>query len=164
MASDPVRLTTLSWGVKQSFRGYVEAAGGVIETGAGAERDVDGGFIFVAAPGEGLTLGDDGRPQGQARFTGEVRFEAHGGMLKVCLADPILDIGPTGAVLTAFDTPARTHRMEIAKLDLAAITQGDAGELVIPASLAMDGIQVLGDHYPLGAPLDPVRLAPQSEG
>ncbi|MDF2901403.1 MAG: cell wall anchor protein [Phenylobacterium sp.] len=164
MASDPVRLTTLSWGVKQSFRGYVEATGGVIETGAGAERDVDGGFIFVAAPGEGLTLGDDGRPQGQARFTGEVRFEAHGGMLKVCLADPILDIGPTGAALTAFDTPARTHRMEIAKLDLAAITQGDAGELVIPASLAMDGIQVLGDHYPLGAPLDPVRLAPQSEG
>ena len=164
MASDPVRLTTLSWGVKQSFRGYVEAAGGVIETGAGAERDVDGGFIFVAAPGEGLTLGDDGRPQGQGKFTGEVRFEAHGGMLKVCLADPILDIGPTGAVLTAFDTPARTHRMEIAKLDLAAITQGDAGELVIPASLAMDGIQVLGDHYPLGAPLDPVRLARPSGG
>jgi hypothetical protein len=159
MAQDPVRLTTLSWGVKQSFRNYVEAAGGVIETAAGAERDAGGGFAFPAAPGEGLTLDAGGRPQGQARFTGEVRFEAHGGMLKVCLADPILDIGPSGAVLTAFDTSARTHRMEIAKLDLAALTRGEAGELVIPASLAMDGIQVLGDHYPLGAALDPVRLA-----
>ena len=28
----------LSWGLKQSFRAYVEGAGGAIETGEGAQR------------------------------------------------------------------------------------------------------------------------------
>ncbi len=155
-----VQMTTLDWGVKQSFRNYVEAAGGVIEASGGAERTADGGFTFAAAPGEGLSLDADGKPQGQARFVGEARFEAHGGMLSVCLADPVVEIGAAGAVITAFDTLARTHRMEIARLDLTAMSVGEDGEIVIPTALSMDGIQVLGDHYPLNTALDPVRLKP----
>jgi hypothetical protein len=79
---------TLTWGLKQSFRAYVEGAGGAIETAEGARRSADGAFIFPAAPGEGLRLGADGKPRGVGRFVGEVRCEAHGGMLKVFLADP----------------------------------------------------------------------------
>jgi hypothetical protein len=30
--------------------------------------------------------------------------------------------------------------------------------MIIPARLARDGWQVLGDHYPAGTPLDPVRV------
>ena len=86
------------------------------------------------------------------------RFDAHGGMLKVCLADPVVEISASGAVITAFDSSARTHRFEIARLDLAAMSAGEDGELVIPTALSMDGIQVLGDHYPLNTVLDPVRL------
>ena len=50
MTGEAQPMTRLSWGVKQSFRGYVEGAGGVIETGAGATRTDDGGFAFPAAP------------------------------------------------------------------------------------------------------------------
>lgn len=151
-------VTTLNWGVKQSFRNYVEAAGGVIEADGGAERTADGGFTFLAAPGDGLVMDANGQPEGLGLFLGEARFEAHGGMLKVCLADPMLEISATGAVITAFDSSARTHRVEIARLDMAAMSIGEDGEIVIPTALAMHGIQVLGDHYPLNTALDPVRL------
>ncbi|MDP3855388.1 HtaA domain-containing protein [Phenylobacterium sp.] len=149
---------TLNWGVKQSFRNYVEATGGVTEAGGGAERAPDGEFIFAAAPGDGLRLDADGKLEGHGTFLGEVRFEAHGGMLSVFLADPSLEISEAGAVLTVADSSARTRRVEIARLDLSAMTTGDAGEIVLPAALSMDGIQLLGDHYPLRTALDPVRL------
>ena len=149
---------TLFWGLKQSFRAYVEGAGGAIETGEGAQRSPDGAFTFSAAPGEGLQRGVDGRPQGVGRFVGEVRCEAHGGMLKVFLADPSVEIGPAGAVVSVADTRARNRRVELAELDLANATVGDDGEWVIPARLSRDGWQVLGDHYPPSTPLDPVRL------
>lgn len=154
----PAQAMTLHWGVKQSFRGYVEATGGVIETDGGAERAADGEFVFGAAPGHGVSLDAKGRPDGHGAFVGEVRFEAHGGMLSVCLADPVLEISSSAAVLTVADSPARTRRLEIARLDLAAMTSGGQGEIVIPAILSPEGSQVLGDHYPAGTPLDPVRL------
>jgi hypothetical protein len=148
----------LEWGVKQSFRAYVEAVGGSIETAEGVERTADGAFVFAAAPGDaGLTAGPDGKPQGAARFVGEVRCEAHGGMLKVFLADPAIEIGPEGGVLTVADSPARDARVELAVLELdAATTSG--GEVVIPTKVARDGWRVLPDHYPPMSPLDPVRL------
>ncbi|HEY1926852.1 MAG TPA: HtaA domain-containing protein [Caulobacteraceae bacterium] len=148
----------LSWGLKQSFRNYVEGAGGAIEAGAGAQRDADGAFIFAAAAGEGLKLGADGKPEGVGRFVGEVQCEAHGGLLKVFLADPSVEIGPERAVLAVADTRARDRRVDLALLDLAAATISDDGELVIPAKLSRDGWQVLGDHYLPSTPLDPVRL------
>jgi hypothetical protein len=78
-------------------------------------------------------------------------------MLKVFLADPAIEIRPEGAVVTVWDTAGRDRRVELAVLDLdVATTMGDA--LVIPTKLARDGWQVLGDHYPPGTPLDPVRL------
>lgn len=156
--TQPQPAATLTWGVKQSFRSYVSATGGVTETGAGCEVTPDGAFVFAAAPDSTLTLDGDGKPQGQGRFLGEVKFEAHGGMLKVFLADPILEIGPTGAVLTVADTAKRDYRVELAHLDLPAATRGEAGELVIPTALSMKGIQLLGDHYAPNTPLDPAIL------
>jgi hypothetical protein len=156
----PMPVASLSWGVKQSFRGYVETVGGVTETDAGAGRAADGGFTFPAAPDTTLSLAADGTLAGIGRFLGEVRFQAHGGMLKVCLADPILEIGPSGAAVTVADSSARTFRLEIARLDLAATPPGELGEIVIPAALTIEGMQLLGDHYPPGTPLDPVRLLP----
>jgi len=151
-------VTALHWGVKSSFRGYVAMMGGVTEVGGAAELAPDGGFTFVAAPDSDLALAADGSLTGQGRFLGEVRFEAHGGMLKVFLADPAIEITETGAVLTVADSAARTRRVEIAKLDLAPVTAADSSETSIPTSLTMDGSFVLGDHYPPTTALDPVRL------
>jgi len=154
----PKPVTALSWGVKQSFRNYVDSTGGVTEASGGAERTADGAFVFAAAPDSTLTLDAEGRLQGRGRFLGEVRFESHGGMLKVFLADPMLEIAPAGAVLTVADTPARNYRLEIVQLDLAAMTSGESGELTLPTSLTIEGMQLLGDHYPPRTPLDPACL------
>ena len=149
---------TLTWGVKQSFRAYVEGAGGTIEAGAGAARAADGGFIFEAAPDSSLTVDADGKLAGRGLFLGEVQFAAHGGMLKVSLVDPILEITDAGALLTVADHVTRTYRLEAAKLDLGAITSEPSGEVSLPAALLMFGCQWLGDHYPAGTALDVVRL------
>ena len=155
-AREPTRVAALGWGVKQSFCNYVAATGGTIETGGGAERAADGGFSFPAAPGEALRLDADGKPVGRGAFVGEVRFAAHGGMLSVRLADPAVELGPSGGALSVAEAGGR--RVEIARLDLPAMTSGDGGELVIPAALTIDGSFVLGDHYPPMTPIDPVRL------
>ena len=148
---------TLTWGVKQSFRSYVEGAGGAIEVGGGTTRTDDGGFRFAAAPGDGLKIGADGKPEGVGHFVGDVQFQAHGGMLQVFIADPTVEIGSDGAAITVADSPERDSRVELALLDLAAATQ-EGGDWVIPAKLSRDGWRVLGDHYPQMTPLDPVRL------
>ena len=153
----PSRAATLAWGVKQSFCAYVKAMGGEITASAGAVREDDGDFVFEQAPDSGVTVGADGAPQGQVRFSGEVTFNAHGGMLKVFLADPILDFTASPPVLTLADSPARDRRDPVAKLDLPAMTlEGD--ELVIPTTLTWQGGQLLGDHYPANTPIDPVRV------
>lgn len=158
MADDrtPVRATALCWGMKQSFRDYVAASGGLIEASGGASRTEDGAFTFAPGADNSLSLDADGKPQGRAAFAGEVRFEGHGGMLSVRLVDPVLDFGVSGATLSIADGPER--RLVIAHLDMAAMAVGDAGEVVIPTMLAMDGIHLLDGHYPLRTALDPVRL------
>ncbi|MDO8380973.1 HtaA domain-containing protein, partial [Phenylobacterium sp.] len=116
------------------------------------------GFVFPAGPDSTLAIDEAGRLTGRGTFTGIVHFEAHGGMLKVWMVDPILEITEAGAVLTVADHPTRTYRLEAAKLDLAATAPDPSGGLILPAALMMFGSQWLGDHYPAGAALDPVRL------
>lgn len=149
---------TLTWGVKQSFRNYVEATGGRIEASRGAQRAPDGAFTFAATPGEGLTLDTTGKPVGRAAFKGEVSFETHGGMLSVQLADPMVEIDSSGGVLSVADLGTGGRRVEVARLDLAESSEL-AGEYVIPAALTPEGSQFLGDHYPIMTALDPLRLA-----
>ena len=169
-------MATLSWGVKQSFRGYVEAAGGTVATTRGAERAPDGGFLFPEGPGSTLAQGADGRLRGAGRFQGEVSFSAHGGMLSVVLVDPWIEASEAGLILSVADSPAATRRLPFAKLDADAMTTEalttgapttdapttDApttdGGLVLPAAITLDGMFLLGDHYPPGTVLDPVRL------
>ncbi|WP_309606222.1 HtaA domain-containing protein [Phenylobacterium sp.] len=159
-------MATLSWGVKQSFRSYVEAAGGTVATTGGAERAPDGGFLFPEGPQSTLAQGADGRLRGAGRFQGEVSFNAHGGMLSVVLVDPWIEASEAGLILTVADSPAATRRLPFAKLDANAMTTEalttgaltTSGGLVLPAAITLDGMFLLGDHYPPGTVLDPVRL------
>lgn len=155
--SQPVTAAALSWGVKQSFRSYVEAVGGTVALSGGVERDPEGAFVFAPEGDAALSTDADGRPQGEARFAGEVRFDAHGGMLKVAVAKPGVTLESGGGALTVADPWAPGKRMQIAKLDVAA-AQREGAHLVVPAVTTIDGMQLLGDHYPPGTPLDPVRL------
>jgi hypothetical protein len=148
--------TRLTWGVKLSFRAYVEGAGGAVTVSDGATRDADGAFVFAALPGGDLVIPDDGPPSGATRFQGTVGFEAHGGMLKSTLAELGVEATQGGLVLTAAQTPGGTRRCTIAQLGPVETTS--QGSIILGAVITLDGMFQIADNYPPGTPLDPVRL------
>lgn len=150
-------ITSLTWGVKASFRAYVEAAGGEITLSDGATRDAEGAFVLTALPGGDLAIGADGALTGQARFQGAIRFEAHGGMLRTTLCELGLEAGPDGGVITAPTTPGGEKRYAIAKL--GPPETGPDGAIAMACTITLDGMYQIADNYPPGTPLDPVRLS-----
>ena len=146
----------LTWGVKASFRSYVEAAGGSITLSDGATKAEDGSFVFPAKPGGDLTIAPDGSATGAMRFQGAVTFEAHGGMLKTTLAELGLEAGPDGLILTALEAPMNQDRCTIAKLGPAEV--GPDGAITLGAEITLDGMYQIADNYPPGTELDPLRL------
>ena len=146
----------LTWGVKASFRGYVEAAGGSITVSDGAVRAEDGAFIFSAASGGDLTIAPDGKATGSMRFQGTVIFDAHGGMLKSTLTELGLEAGDEGLVLTALEGPMNTGRCAIAEVYPIEVDAEDA--ITLGAKITIDGMYQIADNYPPGTELDPLRL------
>ena len=146
----------LTWGVKASFRSYVEAAGGTISLSDGVTRAEDGSFVFQAVPGGDLAIASDGSASGAMRFQGTVTFDAHGGMLKATLTELGLEAGDDGLVLTALETQLNRGRCAIAKLSPAEV--GPDGVITLGAEITLDGMYQIADNYPPGTELDPLRL------
>ena len=146
----------LTWGVKASFRSYVEAAGGAITLSDGATRAEDGSFVFTAVPGGDLTIAPDGSATGAMRFQGTITFDAHGGMLKATLAELGVEAGPEGLVLTALEAPMNQGRCAIARL--GPVDVGPDGTITLGAEITLDGMYQIADNYPPGTELDPLRL------
>ena len=146
----------LTWGVKASFRSYVEGAGGSIVLSDGATRAQDGTFVFEAVPGGDLTIASDGSAAGAMRFQGTVTFEAHGGMLKATLTELGLEVGTDGLVLTALDTQLGRDRCVIAKLGPVEVGPDDV--VTLGSEITLDGMYQIADNYPPGTELDPLRL------
>ena len=151
-----MRFSRLTWGVKTSFRAYIEAAEGRITLSDGATRAEDGTFVFDALPGGDLAFAPDGSATGAARFQGAVTFEAHGGMLRSNLAELGLEASAKGLVLTAAEAPMNTSRCTIATLGPAQV--GPDGAVTLGTAITLDGMFQIADNYPPGTVLDPVRL------
>ncbi len=147
----------LEWGVKASFRAYVEGAGGSITLTDGAVRMEDGTYAFSAIPGGNLTIAADGSAEGAQYFEGTVVFEAHGGMLKSTLTELAIEAGQTGLMLTVLEGPTNTGRCAIA--ELGPVEVRDDGIMVAQTQITMDGMYQIGDHYPPGTELDPITLS-----
>ena len=152
----PLQIAALAWGVKESFRRYVEAAG-TIEIFGAAARAADGGFVFPATANSDLRIDADGILRGQASFAGEVLFKAHGGALNIRLTDPVVEIGEKGLLFMVAESGGHSRRAEFAQLNMAAATFG-LDEILLPAKLWWDGSEVLDNHYQAMTPIDPVRL------
>ena len=146
----------LTWGVKASFRDYVEAAGGSITLSEGATRAEDGAFVFTAVPGGDLSIASDGSATGAIRFSGTVIFEAHGGMLKSTLTDLGIEAGPDGLALTVLQAPMNKDRCAIAQLSLVDV--GEVGVITLGSAITIDGLYQIADNYPPGTELDPLQL------
>ena len=146
----------LTWGVKESFRGYVEGMGGSITLSDGATRADDGTFVFKAVPGGDLNIDADGNASGAMRFEGTVAFDAHGGMLKSTITELGLEVGDDGLVLTALEAMMKKERVAIAKLGAPNVDPDNGTTL--SAEITLDGMYQIADNYPPGTALDPVRL------
>ena len=146
----------LTWGVKASFRNYVEAAGGSIAVSDGATRADDGSIIFEAKPGGDLSVDKDGDANGSQHFQGTVTFEAHGGMLKSALTDLALEVGENGLMLTVQDSLMKENRCAIAKLGPIEVSSDKS--MTIKSEITMDGMYQIADNYPPGTELDPLIL------
>ncbi|MCC3775451.1 HtaA domain-containing protein [Streptomyces sp. UNOB3_S3] len=156
---------TLGWGLKKSFRDYVEGgfANGAIKTTDGAQRTADGSFAFT----DGKGTYDMSTHAVGSTFKGGVRFTGHEGELDITFADVKLagDAGgKTGRITADVTKDGKTQDdVPIAALDLAAAkrTMGAGGKVTfdgIPATLTAEGAKVFSyqgrSMYKQGAELD----------
>lgn len=143
------RDTGLAWGIKGSFLEYVERwPESSVELAPGTGRLPDGRFYFTPDPE---------RPDGQWWFRGGVRLRAHGGLLDVSLADPRLERGAAGPVLTAETwVEGQWRRIPFAELQW---TEGEPEAEIEPASgtVSADGqVQMVTAAVRLHAEAAPV--------
>ena len=146
----------LTWGVKASFRAYVEGMGGSITLDDGAVRAEDGTIMFPVAPGGDLAFAPDGSARGSLQLQGTVRFTAHGGMLDSTLAELCLEVTQEGFVLTSLDAPLNQQRCAIATLGPVEVGPDDT--ITIAAAITDDGMYQIADNYPPGTALDALIL------
>ncbi|MFE6869671.1 HtaA domain-containing protein [Kitasatospora sp. NPDC057692] len=153
----------LDWGVKASFRTYIESPasqGGAIELTGGATRNADGTFHFgLASAKYDLTTHTL-----SSSFTGGVHFTAHHGALDVALSDLRITTAGTAGTLTA-DTASKESMgaSEVTKRDdvpLVTFTVGRDTTTGVPtaAKLTEEGAKAFAGFYQAGADMDPLAL------
>ncbi|MDT2003835.1 hypothetical protein FXW78_01430 [Rhodococcus opacus] len=162
MTGEPTQLLGLLWGVRSSFRGYVaRSPGSRIAVGNGAGVSASDEFFFAPAVEQENAV-PFAQSTGTLRFTGSVHFVAHHGFLSVPIVDPWVEFDGADAVLSIAGTGSHSHdaRVRIARVG-PGVAVWDAGAWCwpeLPARLHEDGVEVFGGSYPVGAPLDPVRI------
>lgn len=161
---------TLDWGVKESFRKYVEGpiGGGDIVVGDGAAKNADGTFRFT----DGKGSYDEDSHAVDVAFKGSLHFTAHQGELDLAFGDLKLstDDGLTGA-LTADITVSGETQQDVELADVAfseaETGTGEDGKITykdIPTTLTEDGAEAFNGFYQAGDALDPATLAVKPAG
>lgn len=168
-ATGAVSDSTLSWGLKSSFRSYLvgKVAKGTIEaSGNATQRSGNGIFDFGAGTGE-LKNG-----MGTIAYSGSLRFVGHKGELDVTFANPsvVVTSPTTGQIYMdaevpaspTMDTPAFSKRnAHIADLTFSGVNVA-SGKLEISgaaATLTKEGGQAFASFYDAGAELDPASIS-----
>ncbi|MFD1859269.1 LPXTG cell wall anchor domain-containing protein [Aeromicrobium camelliae] len=146
----------LTWGVKESFRTYLQ--------GTIAKGSYSGG-TFTAAGG---AVNPDASGIGRANFSGAFTATGHGGKLNFSLSSPSVHItGPTTAVLHAHVKATNTKgesavdgTVAFANLSFGrAAVEGDTLSVSgASATLTGSGAQAFAGFYEPGTALDPVSF------
>lgn len=155
---------SLSWGLKESFRKYIDTGGGAAV--AGGAKKIPSGFQFPYAKAE---LDSAGKKL-DASFKGSVRFtyKAHGIDMK--FSDlKVRANGAKGTLLADVTTPKGTNNdVKFASLDLSGVSYKPKNDIVhlakVPATLTAAGAKqfandTTGSPYQPGEKLDPVTVA-----
>ncbi|QBE49484.1 HtaA domain-containing protein [Leucobacter triazinivorans] len=148
----------LSWGIKESFRTYVEGgAGGAITLLGAAERASNGTFGFPQIAGG---TWDPKTRTGEVRYAGGVGFSGHGGGLALTIADPKITV--TSATRAVLYAKVDNSLLPIADIDLGAATRsGTAGAVTWTGALSTlraEAVDAFLGFYPAGTALDPVTF------
>lgn len=161
----------MTWGVKTSFRSYINGpAMGSITPSHGVTVNPDGSFNFPRGSG---SYSPRRNPAVDAEFGGKVFFTGHEGVLKFTLTDPRISYSGDSGVLyadvvssTPFGDDAGKETsypdVDFATLDLSGDTPVDDGSnlsvAAIPATLTENGSVAFAGFYPAGTALDPVSF------
>lgn len=129
----------LIWPIKRSFVAYVRGSEGNITLDGGATETTEG-FTFPGPEGD------------EGAFGGSVRFEAHGGMLDVTIANPRFTLQESAGELSVESGDGA--RVTVARLVDIMGSDVQTARLLI----TVEGSRLLGDVYAPGSELDPVRL------
>lgn len=158
----------MSWGVKDSFRTYLQ--GGVAKGGwttAGGAVFNSGAFVFSGSDG----AVDPESSKGSITYGGSVNFTGHGGVLDLTLADPEIQFsGTSGSLIanvTSNDTegnPRSFGRITVADLAVSASVSGDVIDGNAGATLTAAGSDALGDFYEAGTAMAPVTFKASLSG
>ena len=159
---------TMNWGVRDSFRKYIEAgvAKGSISTDEGATRS--GTTFQFPAVSSAVT----GPSSGQFNFAGSVHFSGHNGSLELTLSNPILVVNDTNAELRVdYSTrkyvgagavgPIEEGQKEVlATITLDTAPDFSANQVTISGhtSLSSSGANIFAGFYEEGEPLDPISI------
>ncbi|WP_083428462.1 HtaA domain-containing protein [Corynebacterium sp. NML140438] len=159
---------TMDWGVRESFRKYIETgvAKGSISTDEGASRS--GATFQFPAESSAIT----GPSSGQFNFIGSVHFSGHDGSLELTLSNPILVVNGTSAELRVdYSTrkyvgagavgPVEEGQKEVlATITLDAEPDFTANQATLSGqtSLTSSGANIFAGFYEAGEPLDPVSI------
>ncbi len=150
-AVGPAPVTSLAWGVKASFVGYVRAVGGSIVADEGAHEE-GGAFVFPASGTETSDASATAAGRGW-RFEGRVTFRAHDGLLDVRIGDPWVRLVDDGLELSVTDERGEWVVVATGRSD------GPVGTPV-PVDLVPGAEHLFASTYPAGTPLAPLVLHP----
>lgn len=154
----------LDWGMKASFRNYIQTvAAGTITTGDGATTNADGTFHFpLDAEGDEYDDGDL-----DAAFLGSVHFTGHSGALDLTVSDLRIEADGTSGVLIADlsslpnepgATPEVFDDVELVALDLSGSGPVVVGESLVWTDIASvltdDGAEAFASFYTAGTAFD----------
>jgi len=154
----------LHWSIKESFVRYILG----MQDGLYAiteDATVSPDFVFTY-PVKDVSGFDPATGLGTLRFGGAVRFGGHGGALYVMIADPIVEITATGAVLSA-KVDNDGERLDLVTLDFglpinSAPSAGEPEDSVywdaVPTFLTANGASLFIGQYPAGTPFDPLNV------
>lgn len=152
----------LDWGVKASFREYIEdfAQEGRIEVGGGAATAEDGSYRFPVVSGSY----DEETGVNEVQYAGSVNFFAYGGILDITIENPkvVLDGSGDGAVFAHVVAGGENlEELELVALDATGVTPVTGTKTLtwegVGSAITAAAEPVFG-NYPAGTAFDDVAF------
>lgn len=166
----------LSWGVKESFRSYISGsiANGEWTTDNGAEYETPN-FLWHSTEGE---IAED-ITAGSLPFAGSLHFTGHDGLLRMDLANPLIEFDENGSAYLSLDIGATdeapegeptSEQVRAAKIETAGALEADGETLTLtdaPVILTSEGANALNGEYgsyAAGDEMDAITLTAMAPG